>query len=214
MVVGYAFEKTLHRDRGDEPRHLAAETEMLAGAKAEMALRPAVDVVDVRVGKFPPIAVAGAERKRHFVADAHSMAVQLGLAHDRALETLRRGVEAQRLLDRRFDQRGIGDDAAACIGMIVQLEREHAMKLESDSTPAMTKVAVVSTTSRSLKRSPSISASARWVMRSSVAFARRTAASAVRKSLSPLNAAMCSALRPFTDLSVETARMTLRLISA
>src|SRR5215472_353674 len=99
MVVGHAFEETLHRDRGDEPRHLAAEAEMLAGAKAEMALRPAVDVVDVRVGKFPPIAVAGAERKRHFVADAHSAAVQLGLAHDRALETLRRGVEAQRLLD-------------------------------------------------------------------------------------------------------------------
>src|SRR6516162_5859600 len=42
------------------------------------------------------------------------------------------------------------------------------MKLESDSTPAMTKVAVVSTTSRSLNRSPSISASARWVMRSEV----------------------------------------------
>src|SRR5262249_51237172 len=76
-----------------------------AGAKAEMALRPAVDVVDVRVGKLPPIAVAGAECKRHFVADAHSVAVQLGLAHDRALETLRRGVEAQRLLDRRVDQR-------------------------------------------------------------------------------------------------------------
>src|SRR6516162_10931850 len=109
MVVGYAFEETLHRDRGDEPRHLAAEAEMLAGAKGEMALRPAVDVVDVRVVKFPPIAVAGAESKRHFVADAHSAAVQLGLAHDRALETLRRGVEAQRLLDRRFDQRGIGD---------------------------------------------------------------------------------------------------------
>src|SRR6266566_4505513 len=31
------------------------------------------------------------------------------------------------------------------------------MKLESDSTPAMTKVAVVSTTSRSLNRSPSVS---------------------------------------------------------
>src|SRR5262249_38604303 len=60
------------------------------------------------------------------------------------------------------------------------------MKLESDSTPAMTKVAVVSTTSRSLNRSPSISASARWVMRSSVGFARRTATSAVRKSLSSL----------------------------
>src|SRR5262249_44407488 len=85
------------------------------------------------------------------------------------------------------------------------------MKLDSDSTPAMTKVAVVSTTSRSLNRSPSISASARWVMRSSVAFARRRATSAVRKSLSSLKAAMCSALRPFTDLSVETARMTLRL---
>ena len=88
------------------------------------------------------------------------------------------------------------------------------MKLDSDSTPAMTKVAVVSTISRSDSRSPSISASARWVMRSSVGLARRTATSAVRKSLSSLKAAMCSGLRPLTDLSVETARMTLRLISA
>src|SRR5262249_20896391 len=60
MVFGHAFEKTLHCDRGDEPRHLAAEAEVLAGAKAEMALRPAIDVVDIRVGKFPPIAIAGA----------------------------------------------------------------------------------------------------------------------------------------------------------
>ena len=42
------------------------------------------------------------------------------------------------------------------------------MKLDSNSTPAITKVAVVSTISRSLSRSPSISASARWVIRSSV----------------------------------------------
>jgi hypothetical protein len=32
---------------------------MLAGAEAEMALRPAIDVVDIGVGKFPPVAVAG-----------------------------------------------------------------------------------------------------------------------------------------------------------
>ena len=71
------------------------------------------------------------------------------------------------------------------------------MKLDSDSTPAMTKVAVVSTISRSLSRSPSISASARWVIRSSVGLARRTATSAVRKSLNSLKAAMCSGVRPF-----------------
>src|SRR5262249_47589311 len=93
MVLGHAFEKTLHCDRGDEPRHLAAEAEVLAGAKAEMALRPAIDVVDIRVGKFPPVAIAGAERERHFVANVHSFPVQLGLAHDRALETLRRGLK-------------------------------------------------------------------------------------------------------------------------
>ena len=83
MVLGHAFEKTLHCDRGDEPRHLAAEAEVLAGAKAEMALRPAIDVVDIRVGKFPPVAIAGAERERHFVANVHSFPVQLGLAHEK-----------------------------------------------------------------------------------------------------------------------------------
>ena len=88
------------------------------------------------------------------------------------------------------------------------------MKLDSDSTPAMTNVAVVSTTSRSESRSPSISASARWVIKSSVGLALRAATSAVRKSLKSWKAAMCSGVRPFAALSVETARITLRLISA
>ena len=50
MVLVHAFEKTLHCDRGDEPRHLAAEAKVLAGAKAEMALRAPLDVLDIRVG--------------------------------------------------------------------------------------------------------------------------------------------------------------------
>ena len=94
MVFGYARQETFHRDLGDEPRHLTAEAEMLAGAEAEMALRPPLDVVEVRIGELPPIAVAGAEGERHLVAGLHLLAVQLGRAHDRALEALRRGVEA------------------------------------------------------------------------------------------------------------------------
>src|SRR5262249_48576901 len=214
MVVGHALEKTLHCDRGNEPRHLAAEAEVLAGAKAEVTLRATLDIIDIRVGKFPPIAVAGAECKRHFVAEMHFLAVQLGLAHDRALETLRRSVKAQRLLDRRFDQCGIRDDATACIGMIVQVEREHAHEARERFHSRHDEGRRREHDLALANRSPSISASARWVMRSSVGFARRTATSAVRKSLSSLKAAICSGLRPFADLSVETARMTLRLMSA
>src|SRR5215475_6409162 len=59
VIVGHALEKPLHRDLRHQSRHLAAEAEMLAGAKTEMALRAALDIVAIRIGKFPPIAVAG-----------------------------------------------------------------------------------------------------------------------------------------------------------
>jgi len=65
----------------------------------------------------------GAEGERHLVAGPELLSVQLGIAHDGALEALRRGVEAQRLLDRGLDQPRIGNDAAAGVGMIVQIER-------------------------------------------------------------------------------------------
>jgi len=99
---------------------------MLAGAKAEMPLRSTIDVIDIRVGKFPPVAISGSEGQGHFVADAQGLAVQCDLAHDGALETLRRGVDPQRLLDCRFDQRGVGDDPAPRVRIIVQIERKHA----------------------------------------------------------------------------------------
>src|SRR5262252_10844758 len=98
MIFRQAFEKTPHCHRGDEPCHLAAQAEMLACAKAEMTLWPAVDIVDIRVGELPPIAIAGAEGECHFVADAQCLAVQRDRTHDRALEALCRRVEAQRFL--------------------------------------------------------------------------------------------------------------------
>ena len=37
MIIGHALEKAPHRDFGDQPRHLAAQAEMLAGAESEMS---------------------------------------------------------------------------------------------------------------------------------------------------------------------------------
>src|SRR6266851_7845947 len=104
VELRHPLEKAPHRNWRDQPRHLAAEAEMLASAETEMTLRAPRDVVDVRTGKFPPIAVAGAKGERDLVADSRRAAVQRALAHDRALEALRRGVEAQRFLDRRLEQ--------------------------------------------------------------------------------------------------------------
>src|SRR5512133_754514 len=70
MVIGHAFEEPPHCHRGDQPCHLTAQAEVLAGAKAEMPLRPPIDGVDIGVGKFPPVAIPGSERQGHFVADA------------------------------------------------------------------------------------------------------------------------------------------------
>src|SRR5262245_60793127 len=64
-VFRHALEKAPHRHGGDEARHTAAEAEMLARPEAEMALWATIDVVDVGIGEFPPVAVAGAEGKRH-----------------------------------------------------------------------------------------------------------------------------------------------------
>src|SRR5216684_2305758 len=126
VELRHPLEKAPHRHLRDQPRHLAAEAEMLASAETEMTLRAPLDVVDVRTGKFPPIAVAGAKGERDLVADSQRAAVQRALAHDRALEALRRGVEAQRFLDRRLEQRKVRDNTGARLGMIVQIEREHA----------------------------------------------------------------------------------------
>jgi hypothetical protein len=52
--------------------------------------------------------------------------MERGLAHDDALEALRGGIEAQRLLDRLLGQGRVCDDATPCVGMIMQVEREHA----------------------------------------------------------------------------------------
>src|SRR5882757_7838471 len=82
MIVRHALKKALHGDLGDQPRHLAAQAEMLAGAKAEVTLRPAIDVVDVGIGEFPPVAVARAEGERDLVADRELLPVQFRRLHN------------------------------------------------------------------------------------------------------------------------------------
>src|SRR6202022_3995480 len=95
VVFGNAIEKSLHGDLGDEPRHLAAETEMLANPEAQMALGPPLDVVDIRIAEFAPVSIAGPKGERHLVFDPERLPVQFCLAHDSALETLRRSIESQ-----------------------------------------------------------------------------------------------------------------------
>ena len=53
---------------------------MLAGAETEMALRPPLDVVDVGLREFPPIAIARTEGESDLVADAPGAAMQCGRA--------------------------------------------------------------------------------------------------------------------------------------
>src|SRR5271169_5776507 len=61
MVIRHPFEEAAYCDLRHEPRHLAAETKVLARAEAEMSQRPAVDVVPVGVGEFAVVAIARAE---------------------------------------------------------------------------------------------------------------------------------------------------------
>ena len=85
-----------------------------------------VDVEGVRIGKFALVAVGRAEGERDFVAGADGLAVQRHVARGGALEALRRRIEAQRFLDRRRDQRRIGNEPPPRVGIVVQIEREHA----------------------------------------------------------------------------------------
>src|SRR3954470_3400498 len=126
MVIRHSLKEALHRHPSDQPRHLTAEAEVFADAETEMALGSAIDVVNVWVGEFPPVAVAGAKGERNLVADPHRLAMEGGLAHHDALEALRGGIEAQRLLYRLLGQSRVCDDATPCVGMIMQVEREHA----------------------------------------------------------------------------------------
>ncbi len=88
-----------------------------------MSQRPAVDIERIGVGKFALVAIAGAEGERDLVAGMDRLAVQLDIARGNALETLRRGVEAKRFLDRRRDQGRIGNEAPPRVRRVVKVER-------------------------------------------------------------------------------------------
>ena len=75
MIFGNALKEALHRHFGDQARHLAAQTKMLAGSEAKMALWPSFDIVDVRIAEFAPVTIAGAKGKCHLVADAEPLPV-------------------------------------------------------------------------------------------------------------------------------------------
>ncbi len=99
---------------------------MLAHPKAQVALGPALNVVNVGIAEFAPIAITGSEGERHLVAGFELLSVQLRLAHDGALEALCRCVEAQRFFNCRRNEARLRDNTAAGIGIVVQIEREHA----------------------------------------------------------------------------------------
>jgi hypothetical protein len=91
-----------------------------------MAERPPLDVERVWIREFALVAVGRAEGERDLVAGTDGLAVQGRVARGGALEALSRRIEAQRFLDRRRDQRRIRDKAAPGVGIVVQIEREHA----------------------------------------------------------------------------------------
>ena len=126
MIIRHALEEAPYGDFGDEPSQLRAQAKMLAGAEAEMSERPPFDVEGVRIGKFALVAVGRAEGERDFVAGADGLAVHGHIARGGALEALRRRIKAQRFLDRRRDQRRIGDEPPPRVRIVVQIEREHA----------------------------------------------------------------------------------------
>ena len=76
VIVRDAFQEAAHGDFGDEPRHLRAQTEMLAGAEAEMPKRPTLDVERVRIRKFALVAVGRAEGECNLVTGANCLTVQ------------------------------------------------------------------------------------------------------------------------------------------
>ena len=79
----------------------APKTEMFAGPEAQMSERPPLDVEGVRIRKFALVAVGRAEGERDLVTGANRLTVQCHIALRRALEALRRRIEAKRFLDRR-----------------------------------------------------------------------------------------------------------------
>ena len=61
----------------------------------QAALRPALDVENVRIGKFASVAISRAECEHDLVAGTQRLSVQICLAHGDALEALRRGIESK-----------------------------------------------------------------------------------------------------------------------
>ena len=99
---------------------------MLADAEAEMALRPAIDVVDVGVGNFRRSRLP--EPKASATLSPTRMLWPWTVV-SRMTARLKRCADVLKRSDSSIAgsiSAGVCNDAAARIGMIVQIEREHA----------------------------------------------------------------------------------------
>src|ERR1700722_896986 len=101
------FEKRAHGHCPPEPRHVGAQAEVGAGPETQMPARIALDVIRVGACKLALVSIRRSIGERHLVALAHMLAMKFDVPGKNTLETLRRGIEAQRFLDRRTHERGI-----------------------------------------------------------------------------------------------------------
>ncbi len=98
---------------------------MHTAAKAQMITRIARDVVDVRVHIFALVAVSRAIGKADKLTGLHLHAVDDLVLQQDAAEALRRGVIAQRFLDRLADQLRLSHQTAPRVGEGCEVERKH-----------------------------------------------------------------------------------------
>jgi hypothetical protein len=104
----HARDELLKRNRHLESRDVGSGAEVRAEAEGKMAVRPAVQNADLRVGKLTVVAIGGGKGERDDVAAGDRLSVQLDVAGSVARLQRDRRRAAEELLDRARDQVWLG----------------------------------------------------------------------------------------------------------
>ena len=117
VPFGEAVERLLDHDLGFESGQARAEAEVDAVAERDVAVEGARDVEAIGVGVLALVAAGAPGEQRDLRVRGNRPAVPLDVAgHEAGLDRRRRLV-AQELLDRVRDERRVGDELGALLGM-------------------------------------------------------------------------------------------------
>ena len=118
-----ALENLLQRHAPFEACQRGTDAHVDAMPKTEMGARLAMNVETIAVDEAPVVAVGGTDEQHHDAARGNCLAANLGVSQKIPPDGGARRLEANQLLDRLWNQRGVVDEVSTLIGMLINFLR-------------------------------------------------------------------------------------------